>query len=301
MKPYILLYMVAALLLAKPIKAQQYSQLHALDNHKAQVYYSTGHADRAKTIANRVDKAMTYYQQLLGFKPAVTLLILSPDDWTKYTSVPVVYGMPHYANTNTLVMAAEDNAFWKSFTPPLDQLPQQLSQQIKEVYKDENGNLSMQPFFDLLALHELGHAFHFQAGLNMQRKWMGELFVNTLLHTYVAENEPESLPALTLFPEMVVGSGAKAYTYTSLQDIDQLYDEIGQEHPKNYGWYQCRWHMAARQIYDTGGRLVSRKLWNALKSEKQKLSDQQLVSVLEKKAHKSYADMVRNWDRDTKL
>lgn len=301
MKPYILLYMVAALLLAQPIKAQQYSQLHALDNHKAQVYYSTGHADRAKTIANRVGKAMTYYQQLLGFKPAVTLLILSPDDWTKYTSVPVVYGMPHYANNNTLVMAAEDNAFWKSFTPPLDQLPQQLSQQIKEVYKDENGNLSMQPFFDLLALHELGHAFHFQAGLNMQRKWMGELFVNTLLHTYVAENEPESLPALTLFPEMVVGSGAKAYTYTSLQDIDQLYDEIGQEHPKNYGWYQCRWHMAARQIYDTGGRLVSRKLWNALKSEKQKLSDQQLVSVLEKKAHKSYADMVRNWDRDTKL
>ncbi|WP_242929105.1 hypothetical protein [Pontibacter vulgaris] len=301
MKPYILLSMVVALLLAQPAEAQQYKQLHALNNHKAQVYYSAGHADRANTIATRVDKAMSYYQQLLGFKPTVTLLILSPDDWTKYTNVPVVYGMPHYADDKTLVMAAEDNAFWKSFIPPLDQLPQDLSDQLKSAYQDEKGNLSMQPFFDLLALHELGHAFHFQAGLNMQRKWLGELFANTLLHTYVAEKEPKSLPALTLFPQMVVGSGAKEYTYTSLHDVDQRYDEIGQKHPKNYGWYQSRWHMAAGQIYDAGGKLVSRQLWNALKSEEKKLNDHQLLTVLEKQAHKSYADMVKNWDRDTKL
>lgn len=301
MKPYILLSMVVALLLAQPAEAQHYNQLHALTQHKAKVYYSAGHADRAKAIANRVDKAMSYYQQLLGYEPAVTLLILTPDDWTKYTKVPVVYGMPHYTNDKTLVMAAEDNAFWKSFIPPLDQLPLGFSEQLKGAYKDAKGNLSMQPFFDLLALHELGHAFHFQAGLNMQRKWLGELFANTLLHTYVAENEPESLPALTLFPQMVVGSGAKEYTYTSLQDVDKRYEEIGQNHPKNYGWYQSRWHMAAGQIYDSGGRLVSRKLWDALKSEKQNLNDQELVIILETKADKSFGEMIKNWERDTKL
>ncbi|MFD2246847.1 hypothetical protein [Pontibacter ruber] len=299
MKPYILLFSAFALLLAQPARAQKSNQLKSLQGHTAQVYYSHGHEQRAQSIAQRIDKAMTYYQQLLGFKPTVTLLILSPADWTKYSTVPVVYGMPHYADDKILVMAAEDNPFWRSFIPPLEQLPQDLGQQIRAAYQDSKGNLSMQPFFDLLALHELGHAFHFQAGLNMQRKWMGELFANTLLHTYVAENEPESLPALTLFPRMVVSSGAKEYTYTSLQDVDQRYDEIGQQHPKNYGWYQSRWHMAAGTIYDTGGKLVGRKMWDALKSSQVNLTDEQLISLLENDANKSVADMMRNWDKET--
>jgi hypothetical protein len=74
-------------------------------------------------------------------------------------------------------VAAEDNALWKSFIPPSEQLPPSLAAQIKEVYSKDDA-LTMQPFFDLLALHELGHAFHQQAGLTMQRKWMGELFCN---------------------------------------------------------------------------------------------------------------------------
>ncbi|NDK54970.1 hypothetical protein [Pontibacter fetidus] len=299
MKPYILLLLAFALLSAQPAGAQHYSQLHALQGHTSQVHYSTGHKQRAETIAHRIDEAMAYYQQMLGFKPAVTLLILSPDDWTRYTKGPMVYGMPHYTDDQTLIVAAEDNPFWKSFIPPLNQLPQDLSKQIREVYQDDAGNLSMQPFFDLLALHELGHAFHFQAGLNMQRKWLGELFTNTLLHTYIAEKEPAALPALTLFPRMVVSSGASEYTYTSLQDADQRYNEIGQKHPKNYGWYQSRWHIAAGNIYEAGGKQVSKRWWDAFKSNKEKLTDEQLTLLLAEKADKSIADMIRNWDRET--
>ena len=83
----------------------------------------------------------------------------------------------------------------------------------------------------------------------MQRKWMGELFVNILLHTYVAENEPQSLPALTLFPKMVVAAGSSEFKYTSLNDIQERYNDIARDYPKNYGWYQCRWHAAAADIY----------------------------------------------------
>ena len=80
----------------------------------------------------------------------------------------------------------------KFYTPPaLNQLPPALSRQVQKVYKNSEDNLSMQDFLDLLALHELGPAFHTQGGLKMQRNWMGELFVNILLHAYIAENEPE--------------------------------------------------------------------------------------------------------------
>lgn len=298
MRPFIILPLIILLLAILSVKAQPFETLSELKNSGVQAYYSAGFEKRASAIALRVDHAMRYYHQMLGFKPTVVLLVLNKTDWSKFTTMPV-YGMPHYDEVKTLIVAAEDNVFWKSFLPPLEQIPSELRGQIQTVYRRADGSLSMEAFFDLLALHELGHAFHAQAGLTMQRKWMGELFANILLHTYVAEKEPESLPALTLFPRMVIGNGALEFKYTSLQDIEERYVEIGEQYPKNYGWYQSRWHAAAADIYDAGGKQVCGNLWGALKSKKEKLTDDQLLSFLTLSADRNVAEMIRNWDRDT--
>lgn len=297
MQRNIFLVTLLALVLANPALAQ-YEKLNELKNHSVKIWYSAGHEKRAASIARRVDNAMAYYEKLLAFKPEVTLLVLTETDWPLYTFFPV-FGMPHYNGDKTLVVAATDNAFWKSFIPPLDKLPAELATQIRAVYKNADDSLSMEAFFDLLALHELGHAFHFQAGLNMQRKWMGELYVNILLHTYVAEKEPGQLPALTLFPRMVISSGTSEFTFTSLRDVHEKYDEIGQRHPKNYGWYQSRWHYSAGKIYDKEGVQVGRKLWDALLGQKEVLTDEQLLNFLDRSAQKTLADMIRNWDAET--
>lgn len=283
--------------LVHPSAAQNFEKLTSLETKTIKTYYSAGHEQRATAISNRVEKAIAFHGRLVGFTPTVTLLILSAADWSSYTKFPV-FGMPHYNDQQTLIVAAEDNPMWKSFIPPMDQLPAGLRTQIETVYRNSEGNISMEAFFDLLALHELGHAFHIQGGLTMQRKWMGELFCNILLHTYIAENEPEQLPALTLFPLMVINGGTKEYKYTSLKDVQERYDEIGQYHAKNYGWYQCRWHKSAGDIYDAGGKELILKLWNAFKQQKEKLTDEQLILFLETSAHKSIADMIRNWDKD---
>lgn len=276
---------------------QQYDQLISLKDHTARVYFSKGHEQRALSVADRVDKAIDFHGELLEFRPSVTLLVLSTADWSKYTSFPV-YGMPHYNDDKTLIVAAEDNPFWKSFIPPLEQLPKELREQVQKVYRRNDGSLSMEAFFDLLALHELGHAFHFQAGLTTHRKWMGELYANILLHTYIAEKEPEQLAALTLFPQMVINGGTKEYTYTSLKDIEERYDEIGQRYPKNYGWYQSRWHAAAAVIYDNEGKQICRTLWDAMKSKSEILADEQLILFFEKAGAVTVADMMRYWERD---
>jgi hypothetical protein len=291
------LCIVFALALAQSVFAQPYDRLTESKNHSAKVYYSAEHETRAIAIAKRVDKAIVYFEQLLAFKPDVTLLVLSSADWSTYTSFPV-YGMPHYTDNKTLIVAAEDNPYWKSFLPPLDQLPSELRKAIQATYKNEKGEISMQAFFDLLALHELGHAFHIQGGLTMHRKWLGELYPNILLHTYIAENEPAQLPALTLFPQMVIGGGTKELKYTSLPDLETHYNELGKQYPKNYGWYQCRWHEAAATIYDSAGNKVCSKLWNALRNNKEILSDDALANFLSFNGGKSVADMMRNWDRD---
>lgn len=288
------------LLSTSALHAQSFEKLSKLEQTEFEAYSSKTFEQPASAIAQRLANAIRYHEQLLGYKPAITLLVLSAADWSTYTSFPV-YGMPHYTNEKTLIVAIEDNPFWQSFLPPLDQLPKELADQVRTAYTSKEEKLTMQPFFDLLAIHELGHAFHIQGGLTMQRKWMGELFCNIFLHTYVAEQEPESLPALTVFPNMVVASGAKEYTYTRLQDIEERYNEIGQQHAKNYGWFQSRWHAGAGKIYDAGGKSVTVKLWNALKEQKEKLNDDAFVTFLEQKTHKSLADLIRNWDSETKF
>lgn len=183
------------------LPAQTYEGLNQLKGHQSETYYSNGASERAKVMASRYDKVMAFYKKHITFQPQVRLLVLSPQDWSNYTNFPV-YGMPHYSDKYTLIVASEDNDFWKSFIPSIEQLPKELAVQITENYSDKSGDLTMQPFFDLLAIHELGHAYHMQGGLTMQRKWMGELFANIFLHTYIAENEPELLSALTVFPKI---------------------------------------------------------------------------------------------------
>ena len=277
------------------LAAQNYDSLIHLDGYQTKVYYSNGTNERAKTMASRCDKVVQFYKKQIKFEPSVTLLILSPQDWSKYTNFPV-YGMPHYNDNKTLIVASDDNDFWKSFIPPISQLPRQLADQIISTYSNKNGDLTMQAFFDLLAIHELGHAYHNQGKLTMQRKWMGELFANILLHTYIAENEPELLPALTVFPKMVVAGGKSELKYTSLKDLETNYAEIGQKYPKNYGWYQCRWHIAAGNIYNMGKVKTFKKLWVTLKSNNEILDNAAFASLLSRKVHRSVADVLLKWD-----
>ena len=278
------------------VSAQPYDNLFHLPDHHTKTYYSEGSKEQAETMADRCDQVMQFYHSLIDFKPTVTLLVLSPADWSNYTGFPV-YGMPHYTDAHTLIVASDDNDFWKSFIPPLDQLPSELSQQISRTYVDQNNALTMRGFFDLLAIHELGHAYHTQGGLTMQRKWMGELFANMLLHTYIAENEPELLPALTVFPKMVVSAtNREELKYTTLDQLEANYDIISQQYPNNYGWYQCRWHMAAGSIYDKRGIPVFQKLWQSLKTQEELLNNTAFAAFLSKKVDQSVADVQLRWD-----
>lgn len=65
--------------------------------------------------------------------------------------------------------------------------------------------------------------------------------------------------------------------------------------PKNYEWYQCRLHVTAKNIYNVGGKDVVVKLWNALQSTSEKLTDQQLIDLLSSKVHPSVAEVMLKW------
>jgi len=245
-----------------------------------------------------MEQAGNYFQQEIRFTTKAKLYILAPTNWKDFAAKPLqdVYGFPHNLDQVRLVIAAEDNDFWRSFLLPVDQLPLAIAAQVRKAYCKADGSYSMMLFFDLLALHEMGHSYTGQAGLKMHRNWMGELFVNIMLHTYVAEKNPELLPALEAFPNMVVGGGTAAFKFTSLEDFEKLYPKMGMGH-QNYGWYQCKLHSAAKDIYNTGGKEVLKKLWNALKKHQEPMSDEAFVNMLKLEVHPVVANVFLQWNK----
>ena len=272
------------------LHAQTYDDLIKSSDTSLTAYYSPMSEERAKTISAHCEKTIQYISGLVGFKPKITLLILNQEHWKKYAPNHV-YGMPH-GSKGVLVVASEDNDFWRSFIPPLDKLPADLSAKIKQAYTTKDGTLSMMAFFDLLALHELGHEFHIQGGLTMQRSWLQELFCNIMLHTYVAEAEPENLAVLEIFPQMVVASGTNGLSFTTLSDFEKNY---GKMNPRNYGWYQCKLHVAAKKIYNAGGKKTFLRLWSELKRNTTEMTDEQLLSFLNTQVSKEVAKEVTDW------
>lgn len=273
--------------------------LEELKGYSQTYYYSPGHRERARTIAVLMENAGIFFQHEIGFTPKTILYILAPQHWKNFAAKPLaeVYGFPHNIDDVHLAIAAEDNDFWRSFLPPVDQLPSAMAALVKKAYGKPDGSYSMMPFFDLLALHEMGHSYTSQAGLKMHRYWMSELFVNIMLHTYVAEKQPELLTALETFPRMVVEGGSDEFKFTSLEDFEKLYVTMGMG-PKNYGWYQSKLHSAARDIYNNGGKTVLRKLWLAMKNHQENLSDEEFASILQKEVHPSVANVYLNWGKN---
>jgi len=272
--------------------------LEELNGFTQTYYYSPGHQQRANSIAVFMEQAGKYFQKEIAFTPKTELYILAPQHWKDVAAKPLhdVYGFPHNLDQVRLAIAAEDNDFWRSFLPPVDKLPSPMAAQVAKAYGKADGTYSMMPFFDLLALHEMGHSYTSQAGLKMQRHWMGELFVNIMLHTYIAEQQPELLPALETFPNMVVAAGTADYAYTSLQDFERLYTTLGMG-PKNYGWYQSKFHSAAKDIYNAGGKNVMKKLWISLKKHQEELTDEHFADILRKEVHPSVADVFIKWNQ----
>jgi len=286
---------VIILLSVSTIQGQTLEDLNHLKGDNLETYYSDGSNIQAEQMTALCDSVISFYSTMINFKPSVTLLVLSPADWNTYTHFPI-YGMPHYPDKQTLVVASEDNDFWRSMLPPLDKLPQELAQQISNTYVDSNDNLTMRGFFDLLAIHELGHAYHEQGELTMQRKWIGELFSNMFLHNFIAKKMPELVPALTIFPKMVVNSTHKKdLKYVTLSEFEENYGLIASQFPQNYGWYQCRLHVAAGDIYDQAGVSAFQKLWNVLKANNEPLDDPALAALLSKEIHESVANIQLKW------
>jgi hypothetical protein len=128
--------------------------------------------------------------------------------------------------------------------------------------------LDLQPFFDLVTIHELGHAFEVLGDLRLPTFWLGEIFANLALHAFVATKQPESLNTLEALSivgarSARLGARMRAEGYSTLEDLEAHYTGgDAPMDPLNYVWYQYRWQRLAATMFGADGEDGLIRFWN---------------------------------------
>jgi hypothetical protein len=247
------------------------SDLTPLEGYPFEVRYSEGSLERARSAADVAADAYSYLSHLLsGFKPDIAVIVADRTDWKSRQP----YGLPFFNDDEgqirpgIVVMPASKGDFWVEMGQELKEASPREYPKLLATYPNGAGGLDLQPFFDLVTIHELGHAFEVLGGLRLPTFWLGEIFANLVLHAFVATNQPASLDTLEVLARVGAQSTRldariRAEEYSTLEELEEHY--TGGDHPMsplNYVWYQYRWQRLAATMFDTDGEEGLIRFWN---------------------------------------
>jgi hypothetical protein len=247
------------------------SGLAQLDGYPFQVRYSEGSLLRARASADVAANAYGYFRHLFaGVEPDIAVIVADRSNWESRQP----YGLPYFNDDEgqirpgIVVMPADRGDFWIGMGEELRATSPQGYAKLLAAYPDGAGGLDLQPFFDLVTIHELGHAFEVLGDLRVPTFWLGEIFANLALHAFVATKQPESLETLEVLS--IVGAQSpdldariRAEGFSSLEDLESHY--TGGDNPMgalNYVWYQYRWQRLAAEMFEVDGEDGLVRFWN---------------------------------------
>ena len=247
------------------------SALSHLSGHPFEVRYSGGALVRARAAADLAADAYVYFSRLFSaVEPEIALIVADEADWPG-KNCP--YGLaffnddPGEIRPGLVVMPAGGGDFWIAMAQDLRDASPRGYAKLLATYPDGAGGLDLQPFFDLITIHELGHAFETLGDLRLPTFWLSEIFVNLAMHAFVATQLPASLPTLEALPTVGAGSrklaaGMRAKGYSTLDELQAHYtgghDPMS---PLNYVWFQYRWQRLAAKMFDTDGEDGLVRFW----------------------------------------
>ncbi|MGC1781195.1 MAG: hypothetical protein WA708_01605 [Acidobacteriaceae bacterium] len=263
--------------------------LARLNDYPFEVRYSDGSLVRARAAADLAGDAYNYLSQLFsGFEPDIAVIVADRTDWESRQP----YGLPFFNDDDDqirpgiVVMPAGRGDFWIAMGEDLREASPHDYPQLFATYPDDATGLDLQPFFDLITIHELGHAFETLGDLRLPTFWLSEIFANLTLHSFVAARRPESLNTLEVLPTVGAQSSQldariRAEGYTTLEDLETHYtggaNPMG---PLNYVWYQYRWQRLAAAMFDAEGEGGLARFWNFFRSTDHPISNDVTTSAL---------------------
>ena len=246
------------------------ADLAQLTGYPFEVRYSEGALARAGAIAAITADAYDYFRQLFsGFEPDLAVIIVEKPDWESKHP----YGPPYFndgegqVRPGIMVMPAGRGDFWVAMGEDLRGASPRGFRRLLATYPDGAGGLDLQPFFDLVTVHELGHAFESLGGLRLPAFWLGEMFADLALHAFIATSRPESLNTLEVLPTVGAQSRRlatrmRADGFSTLEELEGHY--MGGDNPMNplnYVWYQYRWLRLAAKVFNSDGENALIRFW----------------------------------------
>jgi hypothetical protein len=247
------------------------SGLARLDGYPFAVRYSDGARERARASADVAADAYIYLSRLFsGFEPDIAVIVADKSDWESRQP----YGLPFFNDDDDqirpgiVVMPAGRGDFWIEMGEDLRASSPEGYTRLLSTYPDGKGGLDLQPFFDLVTIHELGHAFETFGNLRLPTFWLGEIFANLVLHAFIASRRPESLNTLEVLATVGTQSATldarfRTEGYSTLEELEAHYtggdDPMS---PLNYVWYQYRWQRIAAAMFDADGEDGLVRFWN---------------------------------------
>jgi len=247
------------------------SGLPHLYGYPFEVRYSGGSLVRTRAAADIAAAAYTYFSRLFSaVEPDIAIVVADEADWpgTGPYGLPFFRDDPGEIRPGVVVMPAGGGDFWTEIAHDLRDASPRGYARLLAAYPDGAAGLDLQPFFDLITIHELGHAFETLGDLRLPTFWLSEIFVNLALHAFVATQLPESLNTLEVLPTVGAGSrrlGARmrAEGYTTLDEFEAHYtggdDPMS---PLNYVWFQYRWQRLAAKMFDADGQDGLVRFWD---------------------------------------
>ena len=284
------------------------SELSRLDGYPFEVRYSDGALVRAKAAAGVAADAYVYFSRLFSaVEPDIAIVVANEADWSG--SGP--YGLPFFNDDageirpGIVVMPAGGGEFWVEIAQDLRDASPRGYAKLLATYPDGTGGLDLQPFFDLITLHELGHAFEVLGDLRLPTFWLGEIFANLALHAFVATQLPASLPTLEALSTVGAGSRKlaarmRANGYSTLEELQAHY--AGSDDPMsplNYVWFQHRWQRLAAKMFEVDGEGALVRFWDCFHSTDRVNASEttaaSLASLLTTEVSPTLGRAVRDW------
>jgi hypothetical protein len=251
------------------------SGLSQLGGYPFEVRYSDGSLVRAQAAADVAASAYVFFSHLFGgVEPDIAVIVAGEADWSGNGP----YGLPFFRDDaaeirpGIVLMPAGGGDFWKGIGQDIRDASPRGYARLLAAYPDGAGGLDLQPFFDLITIHELGHAFEVLGDLRLPTFWLSEIFVNLAMHTFVATRLPASLPTLEVLPTVGAGSRKlaarmRAQGYSTLEELQAHYtggdDSMD---PLNYVWYQHRWLRLAAKMFEADGEDGLVRFWHCFHS-----------------------------------
>ncbi|MGH7641579.1 MAG: hypothetical protein ACRENX_00930 [Candidatus Dormibacteria bacterium] len=284
------------------------SGLAHLSGYPFEVRYSSGSLVRARIAAGVAADAYVYFSsRFAGLEPDIAVIVANQADWR--SSQP--YGLPFFNDDDgqirpgIVVMPAGSRGFWNAMGQELRVASPGAYPKMLATYPDGSDGLDLQPFFDLVTIHELGHAFERLGDLRLPTFWLGEIFANLALHAFVATQRPESLNKLEVLSSVGAQSRRlrarwRAHGYSTLEELEAHY--TGGEQPMsplNYVWYQYRWQRLVAKTFDAEGEEGLVRFWDCFHAVNRlssgELTTASLARLLRTEVSATLGRAVQNW------